>query len=591
MPALLATLGSCGSSSSGSSSEAPAPSAAFASLVVTDAVDDELEVFEVDVTRVVLERVGAADVPIVESSVRVDFRSLATLAQLLESREVPTGVYSGVRVRFDFQTASVYLRDKSSAASLVDGNGSPLTGTLEVPIEFATNSRPEVVAGRNHTFEIDLDLEQALTIDRPANRVGFAPVLRASFDPATPKPTSMGGVLLSVDLTQSRFVLESRSPADDPQARVEVQASARTIFTIEGRSAQGLTSMPSLTALTLGSARITVQGELDRETRRLHASAIAAGSGTIGNEQDYVRAWIMARSGGSGADATLTVYGSSRRANGTRSFNQSFTVLTSLANTRVVRAASSSVFTTDALQVGSSIEAFGELSGTTLDARASGGVVRALPTTLFGTANGSPSNNTLLLTLTRIGTRPIEEFNFSVASQNEADRNAYAISAGVLTLFGVTTGSKIEATGFPNAVGIPSDRDFEASATLNRSSAHMVMDARWSPARADALTTGGGTLTLDVSNASVKQLQDGFGGRTMNDSPAPTIASLPGGIFTLVIGNTSSVHQDFTTFVAAVQSALTGGAKLQRVSGLGTFEPTTQLYLTQLVSVILIEAN
>lgn len=580
-------LPACGGSGAGGTQLDPPSTTTLASLVVTDAVSDELEHFEVDLTRVVLERPGATDVTLLDQSARIDFTALSDVGDWLAAAEIPRGVYSGIRLRFDFSTASVYLKDKSAAASLVDAQQQALTGVLEVPVRFPTSGRPTAESGKNHTFLLDLNLEQALTVDTAQNRVTFAPVVQASFDPSSPKPTSVHGVLTSVDIAKTSFVLERRTTTGAAISSITVQTNANTVFEVHGVATNGLNSFPKMTALSLGTARVRVRGSLDSASRTLVATSIAAGRGTIGNEQDFVRGLITARSGGSGSDATLTVYGHAKPNSGSPSFNTSFTVQTQRLQTKVVRTGDTSARSTDALNVGQHVEVFGDLSGTTLDARATDGVVRMLPTTLFGTANSSASGNTIALTLTRIGTRPIGDFDFSVASTPEADPNAYTVSAGVLTLFGVSQGSKIEATGFMNPVGVANDRNFESSKTVNRSSSNLVLDVQWQPAQSAGITTNSSALTLDVSNASVAQVRDGFGGTTLNASPAPAITGLPAGLFTLVVDASAEVHQDYTAFVAAVATQLGNGAKAQRISGLGTFVPTTQIYLANIVSVVL----
>ena len=149
------------------------------SFVLTDAASDELTQFEVDVSGLVLTKQDGTQVSVMPRATRVDFADLTSIGELVTTANMPSGSYTSMTMSLDFSTATVVILGQSGPATVLDTAGAPITTTLAVTVDFAVRSRPFVRVGRHQMFALDLDLDQAVTVDSGANEVRFSPVLSA----------------------------------------------------------------------------------------------------------------------------------------------------------------------------------------------------------------------------------------------------------------------------------------------------------------------------------------------------------------------------------------------------------------------------
>ncbi|MEZ5963431.1 MAG: hypothetical protein R3F56_06245 [Planctomycetota bacterium] len=565
------TLG-CGQSSDNAQAEF--------SLLLTDAASDELAVFEVDVTGAVLHRAGGADVSALTSPVRVDFVELEQLSDLIVGGTLPAGFYRGLTLTLDFTNAIVCLHDQSSHATVVDSSGNPITGAIDVEVTFGSASRPQLIARRNHLWTLDLDLDQSLAIDSANNRVTFTPVLAATVDFTNAKPARIQGALGTVDTGGRTFLVQKLSTSNTVIAPYTVRTSTTTLFQIDGVVSIGDAGLGALASRANLGPRVFVQGTINSTDRVLEATAVETGYGVPGNGQDWIVGHVTARTGAAGGDATLTVLGQSLDVGTTtRRFNTSHTVNVVRGQTLVLKRGLESPFGTDDLNVGQIVMVFGDMTGTTMDAgSAANGVARMLPTSVFGIANGSVSNNTLTLDVTRFDLRDASVFDFTVAATSEADPDAYTIDTTGLVTTGITLNSRVRAIGFVNAVGVPADANFTAVSLVDRTAAARVLLCQWAPAQAVTPTTTSSSVSFDVSQALIKAVGDGFAPVVLQNSPEPAIEPAAArGLFAITQARATELHLTFSSFVTALNGKLTSGLKVVRISAVGTFDNTTQV--------------
>jgi hypothetical protein len=559
-------------------------------LLLTDAPSDELEAFEVDVSGAVLRRLSGATVAALTTPVRVDFTELEELSDLIVGRPLPGGFYTGMTLTLDFSNAVVRLKGQTSNAAVVDGTGTALTGTVDVEVTFATSARPQVIARRNHLWTLDLDLEQSLTIDSPGNRVVFTPTISATVDPTNPKPARINGALGSVDTTTRTFLVQKLARDNTVVSPYTVRTTATTLFQIDGVVSTGDAGLGAL-ALRAGQApRVFVQGTIDRNERVLVAAAVETGFGVPGNGQDWIVGHITARTGSAGQDAMLTVLGQSLDVGTTtRRFNTSHTVNVLRGPTKVLKRGLPSVGGTDDLNIGQRVMVFGDLTGTTMNADATNnGIVRMFPTSVFGVATGSVSGNTLTLNVARFDLRPISDFNFTVSSTQEATPATYKVDVTGLTTTGIALNSRIRAIGFVNPVGVPTDADFTAQTLVDRSATGTLMVCQWPANQSIVPTISNGAIAFDVSEATIKAVADGFATILLQNTPTPSItaASATGrGVYSIVEDGGAEVHTLFTSFTSAVAARIAGGARVVRVSAIGTFDVVDQQVSAGLASI------
>lgn len=559
------------------------------SLLLTDAASDELAVFEVDVTGAVLRRANGSTVSVLTSAVRVDFAQLEQVSELIVGRTIPGGFYSGLTLALDFTNAIVCLRDQTTHATVVDSAGDAITGPIEVEITFASGSRPQLIPRRNHLWTLDLDLDQSLVIDMQANQVTFTPSLAATVDPTNAKPARIHGALGTVDTAGRTFLVQKLSSSNTVIAPYTVRTTATTLFQIDGVTSVGDAGLGALASRANLGPRIFVQGGIDSTDRVLRAVAIETGFGVPGNGQDWVLGHIVARTGGGGQDATLTVLGQSTDVDtSTRRFNTSHTVNVVRGQTKVLKRGLESPFGTDDLNIGQAVMVFGSMTGTTMDTSlAENGVARMLPTSVFGVATGSVSGNTLTLDVARFDLRRKLAFDFTVSGTQEANPTAYTVDATGLTTTGIALNTRVRAIGFVNAVGVPTDDNFTAVSLVNQSATANLMVCQWLPANAVLAAATSDGVSFDVAPASIKLVGDGFSTTILQNTPTPSIAPAgTRGVFAITQNGATEVHSFFSTFANALSAKMAGGARVVRVSAIGGYSVTDQKLTANVAGVI-----
>ena len=552
------------------------------SIVFTDAPSDELSMFEVDVSNIVLKRLSGDSVSVLAKRTTVNFAELADVGDLIVGAGLVGGFYTGMTMTLDFSSATVLINGSTKPAKVLDTNGAEINGSVAVTVSFHNEDRPFVRANRHHLFQLDLDLDQAITVDSGNNTVTFTPILSASFDPDQPKPVWRTGLLNSVDPAASSFTIQKRGSDETAIGTYTVKVGNSTVYQVDGVGYGGAAGLTALAALANG-ARVHVEGTLDKSTRTLNATWVEAGLGVVGNGQDWIEGLITARTGGPGANATLTVLGQSRRGErGARAFNTSHTVSVAYATTRVLRRGASNSFNTDDLEVGQRVLAFGTLSGTTLDASsAAGGIVRELPTHVSGIANGPVASNVLTMNASRVGLRPITDFNFTVSNVVQLNPAAFTVATTGLATGAIANGSKVRATGWMRRVGTTTGQDLTSVGLLDRSRTHGVLTCTWSRANAKAFASIAATgIGIDVSAADKKQIDNGFDKLTLTVSPTPMLKPADTfGVYRILRKHDDiEVHTRFATFASALQAQLDDGARVSRVGALVESSGGAQIY-------------
>lgn len=558
------------------------------SLVLTDSATDELTQFEVDVSGVVFHKAGGSTVSVMPRSQRIDFLQLESLSELVAAFSLEAGFYNRITLTLDFSAARVLIVDETTPATVEDEDGNAITGEYQVDVDLTGGSRPFVRAGFGMLLVLDLDLEQSLVVDSATNTVAFAPVWSVEADPNSPEPAITSGTLQSIDTARRIFYVERRAIDSTIIDVFPVRTSATTIFQLDGIATVGDFGLGSLVSY-LG-ARVFVQGSINTTTDSavIDAVAVETGAGVPGNGQDWVYGHVLARSGGAGGNATLTVLGRSRDvATGTRAYNTQHTVNVSFANTKVLRRGFGTAYATDAINVGQRVWVFGNLTGTTLDATAPDGVARMLRTSIFGIATGPVSNDTLTVDVQRFGRRLVNRFDFDVSGQVQADPNAFTIDVAGLATSGVQNNSRLRTFGWINPVGA-SGTDAEALSIVDRSAGPKLLIVGWAPARSNVLDASGNSeITIDVSAALIRAIADGFAPTVLSNTPTPTIRPLFNrGFYRIVENGGVIVFVSFDEFQQAV-AARTATSAVSRVSAFGTYDAAQQTVSALSATVVL----
>ncbi|MBM4061386.1 MAG: DUF4382 domain-containing protein [Planctomycetes bacterium] len=562
-----------------------APAAGEIALCLTDAASDELAQFEVDVRNIVFTSRSGAMVSVLPRATRVDFVQLESVAELVVARGLEAGVYTRIALTLDFQGAEVLLHGQTVPATGRDANGDVLAGPVEVVIDLAAGSQPTVGSLRRHLYVLDLDLDQSVAVNSAANEVTFSPAIDVAVDPSAPKPIATTGILRSVDPVAGSFTVERRSTDGVVVCTFTVRTASTTVFQLDGAVSVGAAGLGSLAAHLGG--RVFVQGTLDAETIVLDALAVESGTGVPGNGQDWVLGHVVSRTGGAGVDPTLAVLGHSVDFGpGTRRYGTLHTVNLSKANTKVLRRGTGNALDSDAVNVGQLVWVFGDLTGTNLDASGSTGVARLLVTSLYGIAAGPATGDLLTLNLTRIGLLPRASFAFTVSGQPQADPDAFTVDVTGLATAGLGSGSRVRVLGWIAAVGA-AGADATALSLVDRTTAGKVLFCQWSPASTGAIAgTSATAITLDVANALIAAVGDGFAPVALQPAPPPTIRPALGlGFYTLVEGRAVELHFGWNAFQQAL-AARAATDPVFRIGAAGTYAATTQVFTALAVTVV-----
>jgi hypothetical protein len=564
------------------------------SVSLGSAPSEDVTSFTFVVDAITFRRANGATVDFLQQPATVDLAALEGATQDLGMEEVATGGFVGATVTLDFTNAACFLAGQSTAASLSDTSGQPLTGLVTVDLDLA-RAPFFAFARQHHSVELDFDLAPSLTIDAAANAVVVAPALVVRVDRVDARTLCTCGALEGMDASTGTAALDLESEAGEPIGARTVVFDPTTVFHVDGVPWTGAAGLAALAAKPAGTW-VECYGAVDPLRERVAAAYVEAGSCTRRGGQDLVDGVIVARSGAAGGDATLTVVGASVAAGGAQQFAGTFTVTAAFATTRVVRAGDAGLFDSDALNVGQAIRAYGTLGGATLDATAASALVRELPTTLFGHAVGAPSGTTLTLALGRVGPLDPSSITWSDGGPTPPDPTQFTLD---FSSFGsglsIVDGSPLIAQVFLAKVA---DADADATAVA-------IVDLTVAPALLLLRDRAGG---FDVSvDPSPDQLQFtvtgapgpdeeaaldfGYLGRqALPDTPDPLlVAAKPADVFELrhAASDTVACYVLFDEFEAALAAALAGGAAVRDCTAVGTYDaPTNTLRATSAIVVV-----
>lgn len=582
------------SSNGGGSTTTPPQEQSFLTLAVTDAPSTQIASFRVQVRNFRLERSDGTGIDLLKAPAEVDLAALTDLRQVLNVRSVPPDVYTAAEVLLDFSSAVCVLHGQAAPAALRDREGQPLDGTLTLHIDL-NQGAVEAVAEKHAVLELDVDLDQSLVVDAALNTVEVEPVLVLREEGASPKQLLVVGEIVSVDTTASTFRLQAHSMTGTELGPIEFDALPFALYHVDGEQALGASGLEALQQKGAGTW-VQILGAIDPKALRLAATHVAAGHGTYAGGADIVEGYVLARSSGAGTSPTLSVRGhSTDPAHASFQYNQTFSVDTNLAATKVLRWGSAGGLDLDDVNVGQLVCVYGALSGTHLDATQPEDVIRLEPTRLSGFAHASPSGGVLSMDVDRIGPLASEEFSWGGGGATPPD--PFALELHVQGLGGglaITLCSAIEARGQFTALhddGV----DFTASALENVDEGPALMFVRNHAGQGLALSATAAPTSIQLSATGTAVpgeaalVHKGFlGSIKLPESPTPTLQPPASGstyyLLTDKVMGETVVYTEFAAFSDALAQALAGGAELSQIAAIGPYDWPTNTVVTALAS-------
>src|SRR5690349_1246785 len=264
----------------------------------TDAASDKVDSFRVTVTAVDVRKSNSTLVHALAGPVTVDLADLTETGQLLNSATATIGNYMGVEITLDMSTAECLLAGQSAPAAITNDQGTAFAAPLVIPL----NMPPYLSLGAaaHKLIELDLDLGQSLSIDTTANKVEFAPAFVVRIVEAQQKPVCLAGVLASVDVPGSSFVVDLQDENQVLVGSVTCIGDGATVFQTDGLPSTGGAGLTALSGLALGTW-VQAQGTPDPASTGVLVTHVDAGVGTWNGGTDIIEGHIVDRVGAAGA--------------------------------------------------------------------------------------------------------------------------------------------------------------------------------------------------------------------------------------------------------------------------------------------------
>jgi hypothetical protein len=581
---LAAVLTGCGSD--------PDPGQGQVQIAVTDAPGDFFS-YSVDVTSVALRRADGALVETLPTRTRIDFSEYVELAELLTVRTVPAGLYTGLRLTFDYAGAQIVVEDDAGApvaVTAVNESGQPL-GTLTLAVDFAERDAFRVAPGVPAHVTLDFDLAASHRLDSTAApaAVTVLPVLFADAQLNDARPYRLRGAVERVDVAGNRFQIDLR-PFDrraGDYGDVAVHVTDTTHYEIDRQSFTGAPGLQALAGLDLPVAALVV-GQVDRLARTFTALHVFAGSGERNADDDYVRGHVLARDGN-----RLTVIGLLvDRDEDQARFSRAITVDLDPAATTVSKQGGGAVTAAD-ISVGQKVDVVGDHdTGTGDTAHVNARHVRLRYTDLSATV---VSVAPLVLDLQAIGRVPAGRFDFAGtgAPGDDASAEAYEVDTGTLTLDGVDPGEPVRVRGFVAPFGL-APPDFTAQTVLDASQVPAGLGVSWQLPGSNAAfpAVNESLIVADLDDPLLGALHHVRRARVITDltTLAGDLSLVPAqrGRYALVTRDGVTAYATFADFTQAVSLRMAAGGKARLLVAGGRFDDATVTFSAPHAAVVLL---
>jgi len=576
------SLSGCGGGGGGrSSSDGSTPTTSGEVVIgLTDAQGDFIS-YSVDILSITLTKASGAVVETLPVRTRVDFAPYTEMTEFVTAATIPSGVYTGAKIRLDYSNADIRVEaadGQALAAAVRDQNG-PIT-TMELTVKLDDRSALVIVPGVPAHLTLDFNLKASNTVNMNVTPpvVTVEPFLVAHVNQEDPKTHRVRGPLKSVNQNNSSFqvILCPYHRLTGNFGTLTVITDQDTTFEIDGVTYKGSEGLNQLAAKPFGTATVAI-GEQHMGLRRFLAREVYAGSSVAFGTNDAATGSVIARSGD-----LLTLRGATLvRKDGTVIFNDDVKI--ELADSTIVtgQGTHGSAYTIGDISVGQHISVLGILSGSpgsyVLDAKQ--GLVRMQVTVLIGTVN-SLSSGTLNINLQTINGRKVSLFDFAgtgSATGNDADPADYEVSTGTLSLSGLSSGTPVRVRGLVRPFGT-APPDFTAWTVTNTATLPALLFFDWDPASAapfSILSSAGMTL----NTAGVGPLHHILRGWVWTDllpgAPVVTPKSTPLGLYAICYQGTVHLYTQFDEYSLALQTSLDSGKRARLLSAYGTFTDAT----------------
>lgn len=543
----------------------------------------------------------------------VDLVKLHDLSELVEAPALPIGTYTTLSLTLDYSNANILvdINGVPTAVAAYDPTTGVLMTSTVLTVAFDPGNPLVINAGVSTRLALDINLAAANTINFSASPVNITPhpIMTATVAPADQTVLRGRGIFVVSQPASSDFVINMRPFNDLVSAlgALTVNTSSSTYFNINGvvyTGAAGLTAMQSLQVSTPIAAYGTL-GSLATITPTFNATAVYAGTVIEDPLADFVTGTVSAVNG-----ATLNLHGASyvSRLGAPGSFaDVPVTVGSSTIVTEDGVAASG--LSAQSISVGQVINVSGQASASSsgnllLDATGTAagappGLVRLLPTPVWGTLNSAVAGS-LSLNVLSIGDFEPSALTFTgtgTSSANDAVPASYAVNSPGIDESATVAGTLLETYGVVTPFG-SAPPDFSASSVTLGTATPQSLVVEWENGGAASPFSSASSagLVVNLSNANlsstIRYIATGPTRTDLTTLPAsPTIVFASGTPLTLAVGpllvnsvSTIQVFNSASSFATALSSALNGTNLVFRMACVGQYDAATNTFTaTQVV--------
>jgi hypothetical protein len=541
----------------------------------------------------------------------VDFTRFTNLSELFGTPALIEGTYTSATISLDYSTAQIFMSvngANTQITTIYDGNASAANTaatTVSYVVKFDPNHPLVIKHGVSSPIDFNFDLSASSVLNTSGSTptLTVRPMITASTQPVYRNTLRSRGLYVTTDTVNSNFTINSRAFFDlnsSPTGAIAIQTDANTTYNINGvtfTGAAGLAAINTLPINTIIEAYGAI-GDLNAIKPTFVATQVYAGVAAQNAALYHLTGTVSVRSGD-----TLTVHGaevqtalSSLSVTGVEvAFYDTLTVTISDKTTVNVDGQPNITSPNIGLiSVGQQIDVEGtptlDSSGTLTALDATGGLVRLVPTTLWGSVN-SAAGTTLATNLLTLGGFPPDTQAYTgtgSATGADADPTNYQVANGSTTdLSTLAPNSLVRGDGMVTAFG-GAPPDFTASAITPGSSTDQLLVVDWANGGSTSpFTVASDGITVNMSDANLGTshvVQTGppilTSSYTTIDLTNPVINPkiIPDPQITsqFTVGNSSStgytVFHSYSGFQTQVSTVMNGTNKFQKLVAVGKWD-------------------
>jgi hypothetical protein len=525
----------------------------------------------------------------------VDLAQTVDVAELVGAPAIPIGTYLSATITFDYTEPSIWVQKDGTESELlpVAVDGTEMTETA-ITVTFDPN-QPLVINSQESTrIAINIDLSAFNTVNTTAGEVAAQPVAVIRPAPVDATPLRARGLYVTQMTVDNGFIMNARPFIDQVSAigAEIINTSPQAYWNINGLVFTGNSGLTELAQAQVSTPIIAygTLGNLSGITPTFNATQVYVGTVAQDPLAQDVFGVVSERSGntliirgGTYFDIYLTdvisvpsiYFGTATVAIGPD------TVVLQDGN-------ASAALSINSISVGQLVHVYGsstvspDLTTLTMDATA--GLIRLLPTPVWGTLN-SASSNSASVVVQRIGEFTPEGFDFTgtgAAAGQDADPTNYVVNTGSTNLSGTATDTLLRFDGLvtPFASAPP---DFTATTVTTSLPQQLVIvwGANGSTKPFTLLQPEG--IVVDKTNTSMR-LYNGPAGVDLTTSPIITMPSAPQLQLTVGVATeaglltTETVSATAAEYISQMNAAVNGTNTAWRLIAIGSYNSATNTF-------------